>query len=447
MRRVSVIIPTFNQAEYLPETIESVLSQEGVDVEVIVVNDGSTDETEKVLEGYGGKITVISQPNTGVPGALNAGLERASCDWVSWIASDNVFCPSALKRLLDVAEGHDIAYADQVEMDETLSYITHKKLLFPYSFERVFCDDRNWAIHLSISFVYRKSLHRAAGWYDPAFTNVHDFEMFLRFAKAGGRFVYAPETLIKIRSHVADGRRVHQRSPEGMRRHDEQTRRIIQAAMEWRASRRLTVVEQGARHADVIVEEASGLARRGCLQEAVELVPNDVGEDVYTLVRLGWFLDRLGLPARAVELFSKALKLDPERVECAQFLWLYSSLGMIGGNGAGPFPLAAAGHAFNGRVLDGLKKSGSRRVFVIGHGLTALEASCYLLREGFEISAYCDTRREHAWGKFLGEDIAHLSGVGDYPGSAVLAAVESKYHGEVREAIAGTGRESGVIFV
>lgn len=447
MRRVSVIIPTYNQAVYLPETIESVLSQEGVALEVIVVNDGSTDETEKVLESYGDKITVISQPNTGVPSALNAGLERASCDWVSWIASDNVFYPDALKTLLDAAEDYDFVYADQVEMDETLSYITHKKLLFPYSFERVFCDDRSWAIHLSISFVYRKSLHGDAGWYDPAFTNVHDFEMFSRFAKAGARFVYMPETLIKIRSHVSDGRRIHQRSPDGMRRHDEQTRRIIRDAVEWRDSHGRAAEHDRLRGIDGVMESASEFARAGRVNEAVDLVGGEATEDVYALVRFGWFYDRLGLPARAAELFSKALDLDPERVECAQFLWLYRYLGMIESNGAAPFPLGAAGHAFNGRVLGELEKSGSRRVFVIGHGLTALEATLYLLREGFEISAYCDTRREHSWGKFLGKDIAPLSAVGDYPGSAVLAAVESKYRGEVREALAGAGRDGGVIFV
>ena len=94
MPAISVIVPTYNQAAYLPETLESLLAQTGVELEIIVVNDGSTDGTKKVIQNYSSKVTVIEQTNSGVPASLNRAIKKARHDWISWIASDNVLPPS-----------------------------------------------------------------------------------------------------------------------------------------------------------------------------------------------------------------------------------------------------------------------------------------------------------------------------------------------------------------
>ena len=74
---ISVIIPTYNSAAYLPEAIESALNQTVAPLEVIVVDDGSTDQTAQILERYSGRIVLITQENRGLSAARNRGIEEA----------------------------------------------------------------------------------------------------------------------------------------------------------------------------------------------------------------------------------------------------------------------------------------------------------------------------------------------------------------------------------
>jgi glycosyltransferase involved in cell wall biosynthesis len=74
---ISVIIPTYNSAAYLPEAIESALNQTVPPLEVIVVDDGSTDQTAQILEHYSGRIVLITQENRGLSAARNRGIEEA----------------------------------------------------------------------------------------------------------------------------------------------------------------------------------------------------------------------------------------------------------------------------------------------------------------------------------------------------------------------------------
>jgi glycosyltransferase involved in cell wall biosynthesis len=95
---VSVIIPTFNQAAYLPEAIESVLAQDYPDLELIVVDDGSTDETPEVIASYRDQLTHIRQDNQGAAAALNAGLRVARGEMICWLSSDDAFLPGKIGR-------------------------------------------------------------------------------------------------------------------------------------------------------------------------------------------------------------------------------------------------------------------------------------------------------------------------------------------------------------
>lgn len=81
MYKLSVIVPAYNCEKYVSRCIDSILSQTGADIEIIVVNDGSTDNTLEVLEGYSDKINLITKDNSGVSSARNTGLERATGDF------------------------------------------------------------------------------------------------------------------------------------------------------------------------------------------------------------------------------------------------------------------------------------------------------------------------------------------------------------------------------
>ncbi len=103
---VSVIIPTYNRASLITQAVDSVLAQSYRAVEIIVVDDGSTDETEAVLARYGHSIRVIHQPNRGRSEARNSGLQAARGDLVAWLDSDNYWHPGKLAAQVDYLESH-----------------------------------------------------------------------------------------------------------------------------------------------------------------------------------------------------------------------------------------------------------------------------------------------------------------------------------------------------
>jgi glycosyltransferase involved in cell wall biosynthesis len=101
MPRISVVIPTYNRAYCVGDAIESVLRQTFRDMELIVVDDGSTDETPDVLREFGDKIRVIRQQNSGVSAARNAGILAAHGEWIAFLDSDDEYYPDGLKLLFE----------------------------------------------------------------------------------------------------------------------------------------------------------------------------------------------------------------------------------------------------------------------------------------------------------------------------------------------------------
>lgn len=95
---VSVVIPTYNQAGFLREAIDSVLAQTYPQVELIVVDDGSTDETPGIIATYGQRLVALHQPNRGAANALNAGIRAARGDLICWLSSDDAYLPPKLER-------------------------------------------------------------------------------------------------------------------------------------------------------------------------------------------------------------------------------------------------------------------------------------------------------------------------------------------------------------
>ena len=97
MKTVSVVIPAYNHARYLPAAIDSALAQTYAPVEVIVVDDGSTDDTPRVLAAYGDRIRVIRQANQGAGAARNAGLAASRGEYVAFLDSDDIWLPRKLE--------------------------------------------------------------------------------------------------------------------------------------------------------------------------------------------------------------------------------------------------------------------------------------------------------------------------------------------------------------
>lgn len=120
MTHITVVIPTYNRADYLPKTLDSVLAQTYRDYEVVVVDDGSTDGTQHVLRGYAGLVQVVQQPNLGVGQARNTGISVAKGRYIAFLDSDDIWFPRKLElQVLALESDRDLkwVYSDAYSFD------------------------------------------------------------------------------------------------------------------------------------------------------------------------------------------------------------------------------------------------------------------------------------------------------------------------------------------
>ena len=103
---VSVVVAAFNRADFLPQTIDSLLCQSFKDFELIVVDDGSTDRTAELLQGYGDRVRFFRQDNRGPSAARNLGVRHARGRWIAFQDSDDLSTPDHLESLFGFVEKH-----------------------------------------------------------------------------------------------------------------------------------------------------------------------------------------------------------------------------------------------------------------------------------------------------------------------------------------------------
>ena len=102
---VSIVIPVYNGSNYMREAIDSALAQTYERVEVIVVNDGSTDDTEQIALSYGERIRYFRKENGGVSSALNLGIKEMKGEYFSWLSHDDVYTPDKIEVQIDALRG------------------------------------------------------------------------------------------------------------------------------------------------------------------------------------------------------------------------------------------------------------------------------------------------------------------------------------------------------
>lgn len=118
---VSVVIPVYNSEKFLSESIESVLNQTYKNLEIIAVDDGSTDSSPEILKKYSKKITVLTQPNHGLSSALNLGIKKMNGKWFKWFSPDDILQPNAIEILVQEATKlpeNSIVYSNWELIDE-----------------------------------------------------------------------------------------------------------------------------------------------------------------------------------------------------------------------------------------------------------------------------------------------------------------------------------------
>jgi glycosyltransferase involved in cell wall biosynthesis/peptidoglycan/xylan/chitin deacetylase (PgdA/CDA1 family) len=198
---ISVVIPAYNRESTIAETLDSLLSQTHRDWEAIVIDDGSSDATAEVAEGYArrdSRFRVQRQPNGGVSAARNAGIALARAPWLFFLDADDWIVPSAFALLLDAVagDGIDAAYGGYVRVDakgrETRERRPpHADDLFP-----VFTQMCAFAIHACLN---QTELIRAAGGFDETLVTCEDWDLWQRIARNGARFAAIPDYIAYYR--------------------------------------------------------------------------------------------------------------------------------------------------------------------------------------------------------------------------------------------------------
>lgn len=188
MSCVSVVVPTHNRCELLTVTLRSVLRQRDVDLEVIVVDEASTDETAAILAGLGDPRvrTVRHETPRGVSTARNRGTAEARGDWVAFTDDDDLWAPDKLVRQLHAAQvaGRDWAYTGSVNIADDFRIIHGLPPLPP---EQVMATlpRYNTIPGGGSNVVVRRQTLLRAGPFDTRLLNTEDWEMWIRLANAG----------------------------------------------------------------------------------------------------------------------------------------------------------------------------------------------------------------------------------------------------------------------
>ena len=205
--KVSVIIPNYNYAQYVGEAVESVMNQSYKDIEIVVVNNGSTDNSLEVLEKYSKKIHLINQENLGQSGARKTGLERASGDYIAFLDADDKWDPQKIeKQMLLFTPKVELVYCGiNLFSENSQSVIATEIPTFRGSCTDAFIEYPGVSIVLSgeSTSIFTRSLLNKVGGFDPELNSAAGWDFFRRCSKFS-EFDFVPQPLINYRLHSSN---------------------------------------------------------------------------------------------------------------------------------------------------------------------------------------------------------------------------------------------------
>ncbi|GAP13465.1 glycosyltransferase [Longilinea arvoryzae] len=298
MPKVSIIIPTYNSARFLPATLQSVLAQTYRDYEILVVDDGSTDDTPAVLQPYRYEITYIHQENKERSAARNNAIDQASGEYVAFLDSDDLWAPEKLKRQVAVLDAHPevaLVYCQARYIDENgqPTAFCGDWIDGPKGDELVIADYFEALLGGNVisgggsTSMVRRWMLNQVGPFDVTLNHGEDWDVWLRLSRLGP-FAYLPEPLTSYRVYGWKRLLTHQSTSQAIEQH-------------------LRVIDKNMAGWD-------GDPVRG------ERLRKNAMRGAYLLAALGGY--QLGNFASAMDSLARAVQLDPNLGAEQEILWL-----------------------------------------------------------------------------------------------------------------------------
>jgi len=197
---ISCIVPVYNGAAFLAEAIDSILGQTHRPLEIIIVDDGSTDGTAGVIAGYGDRVIVLRQDNAGPGAARNRGLEAARGDYLAFLDADDLWAPQKLALQLE-------QFDRSPELDYCLTHVEHflaAELTAMPGYALGPRLERPMPGYLLQTLMARRSLFERIGRFDTSRTTGEDTDWFMRAADSGAATKVLPDVLVRRRIHKAN---------------------------------------------------------------------------------------------------------------------------------------------------------------------------------------------------------------------------------------------------
>lgn len=200
---ISIVTPSFNQAEFLPHTMRSVLDQDYPELEYVVQDGGSADGTEEILEQFQSTLHhAESRPDLGQAHAINLGFAHTRGEVMAYLNSDDLLLPGSLEYVARYFDAHpevDVVYGHRVLIDAQGLEIG-RWILPPHRDDHLFFADY---VPQETLFWRRRIWERAGGQVDQSFQFAIDWDLLFRFVEAGARIVRLPRFLGAFRVHDA----------------------------------------------------------------------------------------------------------------------------------------------------------------------------------------------------------------------------------------------------
>ena len=198
--KVSIVTPSYNQGQFIERTLQSVASQTGAEIEHVVFDGGSADNTVEVLRNFSPPVRWVSKKDKGQTDAVNQGIRATDGEIIGWLNSDDIYYPGAVARVVEYFARHpeiDVVYgmADHIDLDDKAfeSYPTES-----WDFERL----QETCFICQPALFFRRRVVEQHGLLDESLNYCMDYEFWLRLGKAGGRFGYLEEKLAGSRLYA-----------------------------------------------------------------------------------------------------------------------------------------------------------------------------------------------------------------------------------------------------